>query len=270
MTKLFDNIAKAWKHFVTNKKVLPLIVLVDMLFLYGLTRLHYEVFKRASVHAKKLVEMMGKQVKDIAETTQLPTLEILQSPEFTATYHQLLKYIGIFVVAGLAIWLVGKGITWFLAHKSVDKKANIKVFTLKFLGLTLAWFVAFIILAIIVLNILNYALFGVFPLIGEKGANALAILIFWVFSYFVFISYSLIPKPAFKNAFITGVKKWRDFLPVHIVNSLIFFVATTVPRNLVEINIHLMFAFVIFIALPAVAWSRVLWVATVHKVMRSE
>ena len=262
MNTLFNNIAKAWKTFVANKKILPLIVLVDVLFIYGLTRLHYEVFKRASVYATKLTAMMGKQVQDIAETTQLPTLEILQSPEFTATYHQLLKYIGIFVLGGLAIWLVGKGINWFLAHKSVGK-TDIKTFALKFLGMTLAWFIVFIIIAIIVLNILNYALFGAFPLIGEGGANSFAVLLFWVLSYFVFISYSLIPKPAFKNAFIIGAKQWRDLLPVHIINTLILFVAASVPETLLEINIYLMFAFVIFIALPAVAWSRVLWVTAV-------
>ncbi len=265
---LFTTIAKSWKAFVTHKKLIPLAVLMDVLFIYGLTRLHYEVFNRASSYALQLTTMMSKQVETLAESETVQELAMLQSPEFIAAYHALVKYILIFTGSAFLVWLVAKGVVWFIAHKTVEKKTDARLFALKFFGMTLFWFGAFIALTLIALNLLDYALFGVFPLIGKTAANSIAVAFYWVLAYFVFISYALVPQNAFKRTFVLGWKAWRELLPVHIISSLIFFVATTVPMSLVKINIYLMLAFVILVALPALAWSRVFWITTVQRVIR--
>ncbi len=267
MNKLFNNIAKAWKAFVAHKKVLPLVVLVDLLFIYGLTRLHYEIFNRASTYAIKLTAMMGRQVQELTESEAMQEFAMLQSPEFAAAYQALLKYIAIFFFGALIIWLSGKGIVWLAAHKAADKKTNVRDYALRFTGMTLFWFAAFIALTLATLVLLDYALFGVFPLIGKIGANAAAVLFYWILAYFVFISYSIVPKPAFKSTFVLGVTRWKELLPVHIIGSLVFFVATTVPSSLVKLNIYLSLAFIVLIALPMMAFMRVLWITTVQKVM---
>ncbi len=268
--KLFPTIAQAWKAFVAHKKLLPLIVFIDILFVYGLTRLHYEVFNRASMTAIKLTSMMGEQVQQLAESETVQELATLQSPEFLTAYHELVKYIGWFFVGAFAVWLVGKGLVWLLAHKSVEKKVPIGPFALRFFGMTLFWFFSFIALTLIALNVLDYSLFGVFPLIGKAGANLIVVFLYWVLAYFVFISYSIVPRPALKQAFVLGVKRWKELLLVHIIGSLIFFVATTVPAHLVKVQIYLSLTFIVFIALPMIAWARVFWVTAVQKVMRYE
>jgi hypothetical protein len=269
MNPLFSSIATAWKQFVSHKKLIPLVVLVDILFLYGITRLHYEVFNRASVLAIKLSAMVGEQVQGISESEAAPELAVLQSAEFLSLYHELIRHIAIFFIGGLLVWLVAKGIAWFIAHKSVAKKVDVVKYALKFAGMTLFWFVIFILLLFGVLNLLDYALFGVFPLIGKAGANVLAVFFFWALAYFVFISYSLLPGRMFVPTFKLGVKHWKDLLPVHIIGSLIFFVAATTPTFLVKANIYLPLAFVIIIALPALAWMRVFWITSVQRVMKN-
>ena len=265
--KLFPTIARAWNAFVEYKKLLPLIVLVDILFVYGLTRLHYEVFNRASTAALKLTSMMSEQVQELSSEA-VPELAVLQSAEFIAAYHELVRYISIFFGAALLIWLAGKGITWFLAHKTVEKKTPAVIFATKFLGMTLLWFVIFILLTIGALQVLDYSLFGVFPLVNKATANIFIVFVYWLLAYFVFISYALLPRKVLKQTFVLGVKFWKELLPVHAVTSLIFFVATTVPAHLVKINIYVSFAFIILLALPGIALSRVLWAVAVQKVMR--
>lgn len=265
---LFDTIAKAWKGFAAHKKLLPLIVLVDILFIYGLTRLHYEVFNRASVYAIKLSAMMSEQVQAIGASEGLPELGVLSSPEFASAYQALVKYICIFLAGSFLIWLVGKGIVWLLAHRSIEKKTPLAPFALKFAGMTLFWFAAFLALLVAAINLFDYALFGVFPLVGKASANVLVVGMFWALAYFVFISYSLVPRRVFRNTFVLGVKCWKELLPVHAIASLIFFVATTVPISLVKLNMWLSLAFIVFVALPMIAWSRVLWITAVQRVMR--
>ncbi len=266
MNTLFSTIAKAWKAFVAHKKLIPLAVFLDVLFIYGLTKLHYEVFNRASSYAIQLTTMVSKQVETIAASETVQDLAVLQSAEFLQAYHALVKYILIFFSVAFLIWLVGKGLVWFIAHKMVEKKLNPRAFALKFFGMTLFWFGLFIAITLIGLNLLDYALFGVFPLIGKAAANTLVVGLYWILAYFVFISYSLVPAKTFKQTFVLGVKCWKELLPVHIVSSLIFFVSTTLPMNLVKIDMYLMLAFVVLIALPAIAWSRVCWITAVHKV----
>jgi hypothetical protein len=265
--KLFPTIAIAWKSFASRKARLPLIVLIDLLFIYGLTRLHYEVFNRASVYAIKLTAMLGEQVQSLGEDA-VPAIDVLQSADFTAAYHALLRYIAIFFACAFLIWLICKGTAWFLAHKTALKKANIRTFALPFLGATLFWTVAFLGMVFLALTILNYALFGTFALIGATVANALIILLYWVLAYFVFISYAH-AQPAVKNAFVIGAKHWRELLPVHVITSLILFVATTVPTSLIKLNVYLPLAFVVFVALPGIAWARVLWVTAVQQVIKN-
>lgn len=264
----FDTIAKAWKQFASHKRLLPLIVLVDILFLYGLTRLHYEVFNRASVYAIKLSAMMSEQVQAIGASEGLPELAVLSSPEFAGAYHALIKYVAIFFAGSFLIWLVGKGIVWLLAHKSAEKKTPLAPFAAKFAGMTLFWCAAFLALIVLVVNLFDYTLFGVFPLIGKASANVLVVGMFWALAYFVSISYALVPQRVFRNTFVLGFQRWKELLPVHTICSLVFFVATTVPISLVKLNMWLSLAFIVFIALPMVAWSRVLWITAVQRVMR--
>jgi hypothetical protein len=265
--KLFPTIAAAWKTFAKNKKLLPIVVLIDILFLYGLTRLHYEAFNRASAHVLQLTAMMGQQMEELSSAVA-PQLSVLESPEFISAYHQMLKFIAIFALGAFAVWVVGKGIVWLIAHKGIEKKLDLRQYALKFTGMTVFWFAAFVAITVIMLNLLNYTLFGVFPLISKTATNTIAVLVYWLLSYFISISYSLTPHDALKQTFALGVRRWRELLPVHIIGSLVFFVAATVPVHLIKLHIWLSLAFVVLIALPMMAWQRVFWTIAVHKVSR--
>ena len=265
----FSTITKSWKSFVTHKKLIPLAVIVDIIFIYALTRLHYEVFNRASEYALRLTDMMSEQVQKMADAGT-PELSVLNSQAFTSAYHELLKYIGLFLAYALLIWLVCRGLVWFIAHHNAEKKVNIGIFSLKFLGMTLFWFTAFIFITFAALNLIDYSMTGLFPVIGMRMANIIAGLMYWVLAYFMFISYATIPHNVFKQTFRLGIREWKELLPAHIIGTLILIAAVVVPTFLVKINVWLPLAFVALIALPAVAWARTLWVIAVHKVIHNE
>jgi hypothetical protein len=264
----FSTITKAWHVFVNNKKLLPLIVLVDILFVYGISRLHYEVFSRASEFALNLTTMMGQQVQTIESSGSVANLSVMGSQAFADAYAQLLKYIGIFVVSAFIVWLVCKGIVWFLAHKTArEKPVPAGMFALKFFGMTCFWFLMFAITTVIAINIIDYATTSVFPLIGIKVANVISILLYWALAYFMFISYSLVPHNVFRQTFILGIKEWKELLPAHILGTIVIILSVIIPAFLVRINLYLILAFSVLVALPAIAWARVLWITAVHKVM---
>jgi hypothetical protein len=266
--KLFTTIAKAWNAFVRQKKLLPLIVLIDILFVYGMTRLSKDVLERAQEHVMKLTVMTTQQVQEMAETEAVQTA-MLQSQEFLTAYHQLLNYVGLFFIGAFAVWTLGKGLAWYLSHSTVEEKIPAGLFALKFTGMSAFWFVAFMLITVVALSLFDYVLFGVFPLINKAAANAFIVLLYWVLAYFVFISCALVPHKTFRNTFRLGILRWKELLPVHIVGSLIFFVATTVPASIVKHNVPLSFAFIIFLALPGVAFARVLWSIAIHEVAKN-
>jgi hypothetical protein len=266
--KLFDTIAKAWKAFIARKKLLLLAVPVDFLFYMLLAQLHYEIFNRASAAAMKLTALMGDQAQQLATSEAVPDLATLQSPAFTAAFHELMLYACIFIAAAVALWLVGKGILWFIAHKTADKKVNTALFAKKFIGMTLFWALAFIVVSTIALNVLDYALFSPIPLIGEAGANFVIFLLFAVFAYFVFLSYALIPNKVFLPTLTLGFTRWKELVPVHLIGILLYFVAVSVPTSLVKLNIYLSLAMVVLVSLPAIAFSRALWATAAQQVVK--
>jgi len=268
MKKLFDTIAKAWKAFAARKELLLLAVPVDFVFYWLLAQLHYEIFNRASAAAMQLTALMGKQAEQLATSEAVPDLATLQSPEFTNAFHQLLMYTGIFIASAIALWLVGKGILWFIAHKTADKKVNAALFVKKFLGMTLFWALALVVVMTIALNVLDYALFSPIPLIGEGVANFIIFLLFAVFAYFVFLSYALLPNKVFIPTLTLGLTRWKELVPVHLVGMLLYFVAVSVPTSLVKVSIYLSLAMVLLISLPAIAFSRALWATAAQQVVK--
>jgi hypothetical protein len=262
-----STITKSWKAFVSNKKLILLAVLVDLVFVIALAQLHYEVFSKASEHAVKLTTMIGAQAQQIADTENITDMSIISSQEFMAEYNLLLKYIGWFLLGTLAAWLVCKGVLWFIAHIVAEKKPHSGWFVLNFAGITLIWLVGLIILTIFSLNLLDYATTTVFPLIGIKAANIIAMLLFWALLYFVYTSYALVPHKVFTQTFAIGLKQWKQLLPVHLLSTIITLLAIGIPGILMKYSPYFPLLFGIIISLPALAWTRVLWVTAVHKVI---
>lgn len=264
-----STITKSWKAFVSNKKLIILAVLADLVFVIVLTQLHYEIFSKASEHAIKLTTMIGEQAKIIAETENITDTSILSSPEFMTEYNQLLKYICLFVLGALLAWTACKGIVWFIAHKVAEKKPHTGWFIIKFAGITLLWLLGLIITIIISINLLDYATTTVFPLIGIKMANIITMLLIWALAYFVYTSYALVPHRVFTQTFIIGTKQWKKLLPVHLLSTIITLIATLIPSLLMKAKPYLPLVFGILLSLPALAWTRVLWVTAVHEVIEN-
>jgi hypothetical protein len=266
MTQL-STITKSWKAFVSHKWLSVLAVLVNAVFVFILAQLHYVVFSKASEYALTLTGMISEQAQNMAETSNIQNLSVLSSTEFIEAYNQLLKFIGIFIACAIAAWLVCEGIMWFLAHKTVDRKFKAVDFALKFSGMTLFWFIGFALLTIIAINLLDYAATSVFPMIGVKTANIIAILLYWALAYFMFISYAIAPHNVLRQTFALGTKHWKELITVHLLGTLVFALSAYIPILLMKFNPYLPIIFWIVISLPALAWMRVLWVSATEKVI---
>jgi hypothetical protein len=263
--KLFPTIAKAWKAFVARRRFLPAVVLVDFLFLYGVLRANHDLLSAAHAELAALLAMIGQQASAVAGAELPENITMMQSPEFLAAFHAFLSKAALFFGSIFLTWLVGKGIVWYLAHRIVEKRTPTKAFALGFFGMSAFWSVLLVIAMPIALKLINDALFTPFPLLGPRAAHIVSFLALWVLAYFAAISYSLIPQPVFKQTFFLGITRWKQLIPVHLVSSLVVFVAATVPVSLIKLNFYLPLAFIVFIALPAIAWSRVFWITAVRE-----
>jgi hypothetical protein len=266
-----STITKSWNAFVSHKWLMVIAVVIDIVFLISVNQMNYALLNRANEYSQTLTTMLGEQAQAIADANTLEPPAVLQSDEFTAAYRQLLKFIGFFFAGILLSWIVCKGSVWFLAHKSAkEKPVDAKLFATKFIGMTLFWFGGFLILTIVAMNIIDYALMGALPLFSTKTANVIVAIIFWAYSYFVFISYALVPHNVFKQTFTLGITQWKEMLPAHVLGTIVLALSITIPFLLVRISVYLIPVFALLVALPAIAWTRTLWITAVHKVMSHE
>jgi hypothetical protein len=265
-----STITKSWKAFAEHKWLILFAVVADIIFLIALNQLNYELLNRANDYYQSLTDMIGEQVTQLEGAGSAQELEVFASDKFAAAYNQLLKFIGLFTLAVLAVWLFCKGAVWFIAHKCAkEKPVEAKSFALKFFGMTIFWFIAFLLVGAVAMSIINYATTAPFPLISIKVANIISVFLLWVLAYFVFVSYSLVPHKVFRQTFELGIRQWKELLPAHVAGTIVVALSAIIPFFLVRVSPYLVLVFTVLVALPAIAWARVLWITAVHGVMKN-
>jgi len=146
---------------------------------------------------------------------------------------------------------------WYLSHKTIHKKIPFGTYALKFSLLSLFWFVAIC----IVFSIYSMAMGSpatILPLVSSTGASLFMLLLFAVILYFSQVSFALIPsQQTFKKTFTLGVKHAGTILPAFLVNALIVFIVLTLPFNWIQTMPLLAMAIMIFISIPALAFTRI-------------
>lgn len=264
----FKLVDRAWQLFWKNRQFVPLFVVVDVVFVVGMTFVQKEVFEKATRPLLKLMSVVQEETTKALAGAALPA-QVFQTPEFISAANEVLKYVVLAILYGFIVWTTTKGTQWFLANKIVKKKVCFVAYALKFVMMNAFWLLAFLVVVTAGINLVDYAFFQPLALFGPGIAYFLTWAFLFVLAYFAFISYSLPPKPVFKQTFSLGIKKWRTLLPVHVVNSLIVFVATTLPASFLNKNLYVALGIAVFAGLPALAFGRVYWVVAVQAVKKS-
>ena len=254
---LNTTLTRAWKAFTQNKRYLLLIVLFEFIFLFAATQVHLAFFMPSAEAATRAGEVMAEEVAKlpVSEIYQLESI-LVQNQEFMQAYRELLQHLGFFILSMLVIWMIFKAPVWYLAHKSILKKISLATSLLKFSLLSLFWFIVMCIVFTIY-SVATGSTATVLPLMGSTAATFTVLLIFLIVLYFAQVSFALIPsQQTFKKTFVLGVKHARTILPAFIVNAIISFIVISLPFNWIKELPLLALAIILFITIPALAFTR--------------
>lgn len=225
---------KTIKNVKEHYLMLAASSVLDIIFFYLLTRLHVEIFKKAATHIKETQKIIESQMTKLTQTqyAQMDKL-LMDNSNFAYQYHEILKYIGIFLLGLFAIWFVLRGANWLLAHKIANSKIGLKEFAKRFSILSIAGFALLILTLIAYSAMLNYTAFNPLPLINTKIANTLFAILLITLQYFITAGFAM-PHNTKPKEFIKIITKAKKILPVFITNNVIIAVLIIIPALLMR------------------------------------
>ena len=152
----------------------------------------------------------------IGETINQSAMALImaQQQEFATSQDALIKLLFAFVFAVAFLWMFFQGPSWKLATNMAHKKINIFTFFKRFIAVSSLWVLLISILGVwLVKKLFQIQLkFGVL----EYGSETIiSTIIYALITYFMFISYALVPKYNLRNIFQkTFHIGTRNFLPL--------------------------------------------------------
>lgn len=250
--QLKQTIQSLKKHYI----LFILSTITELLFFYCLTILHVEIFKKAAVHIKTAQTIIESQINKLAQTeyTQLDNV-LLSNADFAAQYHQLLKYIGLFLVLFFLLWFVLRGLNWLIAHKIAETKVSFKTFVLKFTIFSIVGFITFVLLLIFYGSMLNYATFNVLPLINAKIANGAFFVLLILLHYFITTGFA-------SKQFKTSIK---TTLPAYLLINALLAIIILIPAVFIKTSFWTSILTILFITFPTITFARILLIKVVNK-----
>lgn len=208
-----------------------MILLLEAIFFISVLYLHYHFFIPSADAALRAGEVMQEEIQQKTDA-ELYTLDqtLSENDAFMTEYLRLLENIAYFFLGILGITLLARGPIWYLSHSLVHP-VSLKRTWLKFIGLTLVWFV-FLIAALLVYSVLEGSTTTILPVVSSRTASALFIIATAIIAYLAQTSYALLSHDqTFKNTFLFAFKQAKKAGPAWLVSALITFVALTLPLN---------------------------------------
>ncbi len=251
------HLKQTWQIFWKNKNQLPVIVISDLIFYYLFIQLGTYVVIQLTQIAENLMSMFGDLAGNIGT-------EVMQNSQVIEQYKEVTKLIWLFFGGIVLIWIIFKGINWYQTHIISGNKITVKEFALKFIILSVFWYVLGII-CIMIIGYLNYLLF-----LTESANNTkLAFLMFGlvlIVAYFGAISYCLPSKTKIiRTSFVLGVKKFRQIVPSYLLSLIVYALSISLVYTLFIRNFYIALVAIIVIILPLIQYTRLLMVKAVKK-----
>lgn len=257
MKIIYKNFIKSFK-LLTNWKYLGLGILSDFLFIIAIITSWFFVSNKLVQNYDILQEMSNSINSDaIVDNSALQTLSG-QLNVINSTVNNIFVNLLVLVLVVFVVYVVFNGFSWLIIKCIVNKekfKLGLKYF-LKFGGLTLIWFLMFLLLFYLIIQSINEDM----STAETAGMQIFFISYLAILFYFAGLSYAYYVKnekfwKSLKNAFLSGIKKIYIFVPLFVIIGFIFFVLSFLFSFFINIPFFFIIPLIIFLVLCV--WARI-------------
>lgn len=264
MNAFLTNLKKTTSDIKKHYFLLFIAVIIDIIFFYSLTRLHVEIFKAAADHIKATQDIIQGQLDKLTQL-EAPQLDrfLIGNAEFAYHYHQIVKYIGLFLFGLFLILFFLRGTNWFIAHKMADSKITLKEFSFRFIILSILGFIAFVLSLVLYGLLLNHSAFSQLPLINSTTANGVLGILVIIIYYIILVGYSLPHKARLKDI-IKSISAAKKIVPAFVLNELVIVLLLLTPSLIIRDYYLLGLVIAVFITIPLLTITRVFFINTVR------
>ena len=256
-----SSLKDSWKNMKDYRNWIVLTVLVDIAALIMFAKAYIYTWTNAISSLNAVYESLGGEISD-------PALLAEKTAEFTAHYQTLMHYAWILLASTVLIWAISQGINWFLCSKiAMRKKIDFKYFTehmLKFLVLSVLWFVAFLLLTTLSMKM------NMSPLSILGGFNSyVMVFLFAVLFYFGLISYGVVPKyrlrEVVQKTFKIGFTHYIVMIPIFLFSLILMSAVLYITVQISGFSMNVALAFFALVVLSSLSYVRILSVKTTEK-----
>jgi len=255
------------KTFSLIKKKKPLFILssfIDLGFIIAFLSAYFIIMQKIFAILGKVSSLINLPAEDASYQA------LAQNLEFFVLYSELLRWMAILAIVTLIIWVIFQGVNFWLTNFFLGKTHFLKYFG-KFSLFSLFYFTLFVssFWLTLYLSFLNSKLF--FPLFTQAIVTFVLIVLFVLLKYFSYISLILIRKnkiiPSFIKTFKLGVIKFQKIISPFLIMIAIVTSSLIINYILFKLNIYLFYLGFIFIFIPSITFSRILYFYKISKLI---
>ncbi|MFC1728069.1 hypothetical protein ACFLZ7_01225 [Nanoarchaeota archaeon] len=257
--------------------VLPIIVLVDLLFLvsYGFSRSIIQ--RKLAPFLQVIIDLSSKVTSSATELFNAggdPLQMILSDPTFTTSVVSIAKIFLVFALSIYLLWTLLQGSGWSMANKFIDKKIKLFSYVSKFALVNLFWFG---LASLVIFGFMRFTLYNLFSLNNSVSAaipNWVSIVANAIIIYFVFISIALVTKLDFleniKTTFRVGFKKFPKIITTYALIIAVIATLNLFISFLMKTSLSLGIGVGIVMVIPMLTYSRIYFMLIIEKVIKEK
>ena len=221
MVIFIDALIKSYNYFKKNWKFIPLVALLDLIFLvfFGSGTSLFRSYSETSV--TPVVQGFSKLGTQLLSGEESPVKILLSDPAISANLKNLILIILSFAILLYIFWILFNGASWKLASRMMGEKGNYVKFFTRFSAITAIWFGIFLIILAAMTRFVLFALLRYDPITTPEIIQTSGTVINWIFFYFMLISISLVPYTNvfenLKKTFKYGVKDAPTFIVAYAI-----------------------------------------------------
>jgi hypothetical protein len=268
ISESFSASLKSWVKIAATA-ILGLLFIFSFGIVLGATQI------KAMEHLIELMRMTGENTGGLINAyndTAVATNFFVLQKDSTYQYHlqSVFVYIGIIIVAGLLLWILFEGISWWLVYSSSKEKGaglGFLRFIRNFSIVSAFFHILTVLLIIFSVKLMFNQLTSITPILGKKAMDILFFIGVCVIWYFGALAYAMDDKKTYKNikdAFVFGTTKILKILPSVIVFFVLMLNVDFILR-LLAFNVTVMVIGGIILFFPVYFFCRVLLFKTVEK-----
>jgi hypothetical protein len=266
--KIAENQIKTLKEsfelLKKNPVYLVVPVLVEMIFLFLLGFFGSLILNKSVPYLQQIAEIRmssgGTSLDDYGSSM------LMQQMQLTPLVSKVLVIFAQLALFILVIWIIFKGINWFLAARCVDNKVSLKKYFPNFAFVTISGFVLFLIIGIFYYYANLKSVLSINAPFIQYFINMTTIVLCLIASYFLFISTAICHKYKIKEicriTMKKGIKDFKKIITAYIMIVILFIIANYIVKLLSFRFEAMLVAGVIFV-LPLIGYSRVFLIKTI-------